>query len=127
MAIVHRAPHAGKLTRAAEFIAVLAGSHRSSSRSFILRAQPNTLAGARLGLVASRKAARRAVDRNRGKRLVREAFRAIGCNLPAVDIVVQLRNDLRKLGNAALRAELERLLAEVLARRRALAGATKPI
>lgn len=65
---------------------------------------------ARLGLIASRKTARRAVDRNRAKRLAREAFRAARANLPAADVVLQLRNDLRGMGNAAVRAELDALL-----------------
>lgn len=76
----------------------------------------NSLPHARLGLIASRKAARRAVDRNRGKRIAREAFRAAHAQLPAVDLVLQLKNDLRKYGNAELRKELHRLLREVEAR-----------
>lgn len=88
----------------------------------------NTLPRARLGLIASRKAARRSVDRNRGKRLAREAFRAacgapdatglfdLSLGLPAVDVVLQLKNDLRETSNADLRKELDRLLREMAAR-----------
>ena len=87
-----------------------------SGKHFLLRADANALPAARLGLVASRKAAKRAVDRNRGKRLTREAFRAARSELPAVDIVVLLRNDLRKSGNGTLRQELDRLLRDLAAR-----------
>jgi RNase P protein component len=48
------------------------------------------------------------VDRNRGKRLVREVFR--GADLGAHDVAVQLRNDLRAETNEALRGELIRLM-----------------
>lgn len=45
----------------------------------------------RLGLAISRKQLRRAVDRNRIKRIVRESFRLHAASLPAVDIVVLAR------------------------------------
>jgi ribonuclease P protein component len=70
----------------------------------------NAVAHPRLGIIAARKVAARAVDRNRGKRLIREVFRAMSASLGAVDIAVQLRNDLRAEPNEALRAELRTLL-----------------
>ena len=89
---------------------VLAAECRLSGKSYFLRAASNAHPGARLGLIASRKAARRAVDRNRGKRIAREAFRVARAQLPAVDVVLQLKNDLRAAGNLQLRQELDRLL-----------------
>lgn len=65
---------------------------------------------ARLGLVAAKKAAPRAVDRNRGKRLVRQVFDENHASLPSLDIVVLMKNDLRKKNNLALRCELRMLL-----------------
>lgn len=118
-----------KLTRAAEFRAVLAAgvgadgvysAYRKSGNGFILRAGANTLDGARLGLIVSRKAARRAVDRNRAKRLAREAFRAARASLPAVDVVLQLKNDLRQSNNATVRREIEYLLRNLAQRPPAL-------
>jgi ribonuclease P protein component len=87
-----------------------------SGKHFVVRALINTWPAARLGLIASRKAAPRAVDRNRCKRLAREAFRSVKAKLPAVDVVFQQKNDLRKYGNLAIRRELDRLLREVAAR-----------
>lgn len=91
----------------------MAAPYRLAGRNFALRALENEWPGARLGLVASRKAAPRAVDRNRGKRLAREVFRAVRAQLPALDIVFLLRNDLRKVSNRILREELVSLLHDV--------------
>jgi ribonuclease P protein component len=45
---------------------------------------------ARLGLIVGKRLARRAVDRNRIKRALRESFRKCDLRLPPLDIVVQL-------------------------------------
>jgi ribonuclease P protein component len=105
-----------RLTQAAEFRAVLAAEWRLIGKCFVVRALPNTCARARVGLVASRKAAPRAVDRNRGKRLAREAFRAARSQLPAVDIVFLQKNNLRKMRNPVIRSELDNLLRAVAKR-----------
>ena len=81
----------------------------------MLRARPNEAAHSRLGIIAGKKAAARAVDRNRGKRLIREAFRFFGVSIGPYDITVQLRSDLRSEAASAIRAELRELL-ETLAR-----------
>ncbi len=59
-----------------------------------IRARKNTLCRARLGLVVPKKGTPRAVRRNRIKRIVRNHFRLIAATLPAVDVVVQVFNDL---------------------------------
>jgi ribonuclease P protein component len=105
-----------KLVRPDEFRAALTAVCRLSGKGFLVRALLNARTTARLGLIASRKAAPRAVDRNRGKRLAREAFRAVRPQLPAVDIVFQQKNNLRQLSNPSIRSELDRLLREVAAR-----------
>ncbi len=98
------------------FEAVLQSGCRISSHNFVLRARPNDLAHARLGIIAGRKAAARAGDRNRGKRLIREVFRATVAGLGALDVTVQLRNDLRRESASRVRLELQELF-EKLARR----------
>jgi ribonuclease P protein component len=132
-----RAPHPFKLTQAKEFQAVLAAPCRLSGKCFVLLALENggpqalsvlvaSMRCARLGLIASRKAARRAVDRNRAKRHVREMFRAARTDLPALDVVLQLRNDLRHCSNDEIRQELARLLRGVGARFGASSVAPRP-
>lgn len=82
----------------------------------MVRAGPNRFRHARLGIIAGKKAAARAVDRNRAKRLIREVFRTVSPGLGSMDIAVQLRTDLRAAHNADARAELAKLL-ETLVRR----------
>ena len=101
------------LRRPTDFEAVLRSGSRFASRNFVLRAHLNVCAHARLGIIAGRKVARRAVDRNRARRLIREAFRGALSRLGPYDLTVQLRGDLRKESNARVRAELEQLLEAV--------------
>jgi ribonuclease P protein component len=57
---------------------------------FRLYATPNDAEGARLGLIVGKRQLKRAVDRNRVKRALRETFRLKRALLPGFDIVVQL-------------------------------------
>jgi ribonuclease P protein component len=102
------------LTRPAQFEAVLAGSRRSGSRCFLARALENSLGSARLGLIVGKKAAPRAVDRNRVKRLARLVYRRLATELGSLDVVVQLRSSPRGRDNAELFKELERVMRGLL-------------
>ena len=51
---------------------------------------PAVQEGARMGTAISKRVRRRAVDRNRIKRLIRESFRHVAVGLPPVDIVISL-------------------------------------
>jgi ribonuclease P protein component len=53
------------------------------------------------------------VDRNRGKRLVREVFRHARQQLGALDVVVQLRKGLDERDNAGVCEELRGLFAKI--------------
>ena len=69
-------------------------------------ARPNGLGRARLGLAVGVRAAGNAVNRNRVKRVVREAFRHIHQELPAVDLVVNARPAAGKASNADMTASV---------------------
>lgn len=68
----------------------------------------------RLGLAISKKNAKRAVDRNRIKRLIREGFRQETNRLPSVDIVILSRRQTIERSNQkifhSLNKHLERII-----------------
>lgn len=96
-----------RLLTAADFAAVFDRTrtpYKVSTSHLLLLAIPNQCTHARLGLVIAKKKIRRACARNRIKRLAREAFRLQQHQLPAVDIVVQVRLDTDQLSNDALQS-----------------------
>lgn len=83
---------------------------------FTLLARKNSLGHARLGLAISKKIARRAVDRNRIKRNVRESFRLCRHELGAMDIVVLARRGLDTKSNDEMRTSLASLWPKLVKR-----------
>lgn len=84
-------PEQVRLLKPAEYSRVFKNPVRSSDRLLTILAIPNELSHARLGLAISKKNAKRAVDRNRIKRLIRESFRLKLSELPAIDLVVMAK------------------------------------
>lgn len=92
-----------RLLTSAQFKIVFDGATRKTSGACVLLlARPNELGHPRLGLVIAKKSVRRAVDRNRVKRIARESFRLNKSELGTLDIVVLARKGLGELDNAAL-------------------------
>ena len=84
-------PREYRLTDKRQFDAVLSlRTIQLRSGSFRLYATANGESGARLGLIVGKRQLKRAVDRNRVKRVLRETFRLRRSILPPIDIVVQL-------------------------------------
>ena len=77
---------------------------------FRVYASPNGAAGARLGIVISKRVIPQAVARNYCKRLAREVFRAEREALAGVDLVVRQRAAVTPASSAAARAEIRELL-----------------
>lgn len=106
-------PRDARLRRAADFAALRTVSGRLGGRCFLLRFGNNDVGTARLGLAISKRCSKRAVDRNRIKRLAREAFRRVRPGLPHVDILVMARDTAVNETGATLLAELDTLLRRI--------------
>jgi ribonuclease P protein component len=72
---------------------------------FVLYARSNDLNRARLGIVAAKRFAPRAVTRNTIKRVSREVFRQM--NLPSIDCIVRLSKPVNTKRDAATTARLK--------------------
>jgi ribonuclease P protein component len=111
----------GRLSRSAEFDRVFRQGRSQANRVLVLYAFPRGAeAEPRLGLSVSRKVGG-AVERNRVKRLLREAFEAEAARVPAGhDVVLVARPAAREVaerdGLDGLRAALAELLDHVAAR-----------
>lgn len=98
-----------RLLKPAEFAQVFKHQQlRSVDGALTLLAAPNELGYPRLGLAIAKKQLRRAVDRNRCKRVIRDSFRHHAEQLPALDIVVLARSELVGLDKAQLHDKLGR-------------------
>ena len=106
-------PSAARLRRRREFLLVQQRGKRLYSGEVLVLALDAGRPGPRIGITVSSKIGN-AVVRNRVKRWVREAFRALRQDLPSVDLVVIARSSAPKMGLAgaqrallAARAQLE--------------------
>ncbi|MGH8144859.1 MAG: ribonuclease P protein component [Rhodanobacteraceae bacterium] len=100
-------PPSARLRRAADFAALRQATGRLSTRHFSLRWIPSTAGQGRLGLAVSRKVSKRAVVRNRIKRVVRESFRAQRTRLPELDVLVIARTSAAEVEKHVLRGDLD--------------------
>lgn len=100
-----------RLLKTDDFSSVFA-LRRQRSLSFIqvLHSQDNCLDHARLGLVVSKKVAKRAHERNYMKRVVREWFRLNCRELQSYDFVVRVRQRFDRAESEQVRLQLSQLM-----------------
>jgi len=98
-----------RLLRPVEFKRVFSAAERYRAGPLTLLASSNGLEHPRLGLAISKKSDKRAVQRNRIKRLVRESFRLHQAVIGAYDIVVMAKPGIATSSAPELRKALERV------------------
>src|SRR5574343_1088467 len=101
-----------RLTKTDEFSSVFGFRKAIRGQWLMLHFQPRgeDEISARLGLVIGKKQLKRAVDRNRVKRVIRDQFRRQRAELPAVDLAVRLMARPDEVRGPALAADFLALL-----------------
>lgn len=116
-------PRAARLIKPAEFKRVFDQPTVSADRCFKVLARPGTGDRSRLGMAVSRQVDKRAVGRNRIKRVIRESFRRQPLSgVRAVDFVVLPRKESATICNRQLYRSLEKHWARVRTRLDGAAG-----
>jgi ribonuclease P protein component len=99
-------PRERRLTGKSQFDLVHRERLRVSDALFTVIARPNGMGHARLGMAVGRRAAGSAVNRNRVRRVVREAFRLNQQELPPLDLVVNAKPAAAQAANGELTASV---------------------
>jgi len=89
--IKFRFSRAQRVRASGKFRELVRTGRKSQDRLFSVHARANGLDHGRLGITVSRRVSSRAVDRNRIKRKIREAFRQDPVRLCGVDLIVIAR------------------------------------
>lgn len=98
-----------RLLAPVQFQAVFADPLRASTPQLTLLSRANSLNIPRLGLTVAKKHLKKAHDRNRIKRIVRDSFRHRQHELPAHDFVFIAKGGIGNLTNTELFEMLEKL------------------
>ena len=105
-----------RLTKTDEFSSVFGFRRAIRGKLLMLHYQPRAAEQRepRLGLVVGKKLLKRAVDRNRLKRIIRDQFRCRRAGLPAVDLIVRLAVKPGKLDGRLVAEDFVALLEKLL-------------
>ncbi len=102
-----------KLIKTDEFSSVFNFRKRISAKYLAVHYQPNQIGHARLGLVVGKKVAKRAVDRNYMRRVLREFFRVQQYEINHVDLVIRVQKKFEKEDFVQVKQEFVTLIAKV--------------
>lgn len=108
----------GKVSRlltAHDYKAIFDGpSKKTANRHFLILYRKNSQNQPRLGLIVAKKHVKLAVQRNRIKRIIRETFRKVQCELSNYDIVVLVKKNADTLDNETIHLQLNKLWQQIL-------------
>jgi ribonuclease P protein component len=108
-------PRCARLLTARDFARLRTCSRRVASRNLVAEVAPSETGGVRMGLAVSRKVSRKAVRRNRIKRIARDSFRHHRASFQALDILVIARSSADLQDNPTLHAEFAQLWQRIMA------------
>ena len=106
-----------RLTKTDDYSSVFGFRKALKSPHFLLHYRlraAEEVAGARLGLVVAKRLLRRSVDRNLIRRLAREHFRLMRCQLPSRDLILRLAAKPKALDRRVLAEEIRALLGKMI-------------
>jgi len=109
-------PRSLRLLTAADYACVFKKNQRFSDRYWTILVHSDKKQPSRLGLAIAKKRAKRAVDRNKIKRIARESFRAHQHQLMGVQLVVMNRDAATKESMAGLRRSMDSLCRKIIAK-----------
>jgi ribonuclease P protein component len=108
-------PRAARLLTARDFARLRTCSRRVGTRNLTAEVAVSETGGARMGLAVSRRVSKKAVRRNRIKRIARDSFRHHRIRFPALDILVIARSGADLQDNSTLHAEFAHLWQRIVA------------
>ena len=100
-------PRQARLLTPKQYQSVFSKSRRISCPEFLFIYAPSDCSRSRLGFAVAKKQVKKAVDRNRLKRLVRESYRKHQSKLPDIDLVFMVRKSILELDNKTIHLKLE--------------------
>lgn len=106
-------PRSARILSTEEYDKVFKKPVRASEPSVLVLACKNDKEGSRLGLIVPKKVLKRAVWRNRIKRIARETFRQNQHSLPNIDLVILARPKIEEKSNSELREVFIRLWRQI--------------
>lgn len=110
----HGFPPSARLHSPPEYQQAFSEGRRHHGQLFRMHFRADPDGPVRLGVSVSKRVDKRAVGRNRVKRVCRDAFRSLASGLPHGDIVLVARPEAAKADNAAIRDDLQRLFAKLV-------------
>ena len=102
-----------RLVNSKQYSKVLGKGKTQRNPLFVMVSLPNGAQKGRLGITVSKKVSKKAVARNRIKRLIRETYRHCHARLPSEDIVIIARAHAAKADNRLIRETLTKQWAKI--------------
>ena len=99
--------HLDRLQNASQYARVFDQAIKSSSEFFTILSRENAVGQPRLGIVVAKRHAKRAIDRNTIKRIIRESFRQTKSSLPTQDYIVILKRPIKSIKKTKFKQTLK--------------------